>query len=217
MHISGAERICRLSEVSAASAELSTRALKHPKGQPECIHISVELLNDVQHIPALEVQEHAVSTSSEAQDLMTTFFDANGWNHQALTWLYMVSDLRGAMIVDAFSGQRLEPDPRRGVRASHMDAVKPRSATTKQHATEALILASKVASAPGIVGEICISDDPEYTTGYLTTNGIYHRIPHCKLAGSAIGTPVFLFDSRQASLDTCIDFLEHTPVLVELL
>ena len=45
---------------------------------------------------------------------------------------------------------------------------------------EALVLASKVQSAEGIVGELCWSDDPDYTVGYVACNGIYHRIPNMK-------------------------------------
>ena len=57
---------------------------------------------------------------------------------------------------------------------------------------EALVLATKVQSCPGIVGELCWSDDPDYTVGYVACNGIYHRIPNMKEMGNPIGGRVFL-------------------------
>ena len=53
------------------------------------------------------------------------------------------------------------------------------------HMREALVLATKVQSCPGIVGELCWSDDPDYTVGYVACNGIYHRIPNMKEMGES--------------------------------
>ena len=47
---------------------------------------------------------------------------------------------------------------------------------TDNHVQEALVLASKVLSAPNVVGELCWSDDPNYIIGYVSANNIYHRI-----------------------------------------
>ena len=54
-HISGAERIVAGADVPAIAAELTRRALGHPKGQPDSIHISVEALDEdaLLRIPAL--------------------------------------------------------------------------------------------------------------------------------------------------------------------
>ncbi|MDU0479292.1 6-carboxyhexanoate--CoA ligase [Staphylococcus chromogenes] len=215
-HISGAERICCLEEVASISATLTRRALTHPNGCPDNVQVTTELLEKVQRIPALSVQELTAITPAQARSQMRKLFDANGWCLSALDLVHQVKGLRGAMLVDAFSGTRLEPDQARGVRASHMDAIGGGTGRTKQHAIEALVLASKVAAAPGIVGEVCISDDPSYTTGYLATGGVYYRIPQCKAPGSDVGTRVFLFDPRLANLDDCLTFLEQTPVLVEV-
>ena len=51
----------------------------------------------------------------------------------------------------------------------------------KNHYEEAIVLATKVANCPGIIGEICISDDPEYVTGYVSSKEIgYRRIKKMK-------------------------------------
>ena len=41
-------------------------------------------------------------------------------------------------------------------------------------------------------GELCWSDDPDYTVGYVACNGVYHRITNMKEFGSNIGGRVFL-------------------------
>ncbi len=88
-------------------------------------------------------------------------------------------NMRGAMIIDAVSGERLEPDHERGIRASRFDWTDEALDTmTKKLAAiglthfrthEALALATKVAHAPGIIAELCWSDDPDYTAGYVAS------------------------------------------------
>jgi 6-carboxyhexanoate--coA ligase len=79
---------------------------------------------------------------------------------------------------------------------------------------EALVLASKVQSAEGIVGELCWSDDPDYTVGYVACNDIYHRIPSMKEFGSNLGGRVF-FVKTNTDVDCVIKYLEKAPVLVQ--
>jgi 6-carboxyhexanoate--CoA ligase len=87
--------------------------------------------------------------------------------------------LRGAMIMDSRSGERFEPDRERGIRASRFDWTEEALRKIRQslesigfthHRTrEALALATKVAHAPGMVAELCWSDDPDYTAGYIAS------------------------------------------------
>ena len=94
------------------------------------------------------------------------------------------------MLVDTITGERLDTGDR-GVRVSHMDSFDSESLGENEHMREALVLASKVQSAEGIVGELCWSDDPDYTVGYVACSGVYHRIPNMKKLGSNIGGRVF--------------------------
>jgi 6-carboxyhexanoate--CoA ligase len=76
------------------------------------------------------------------------------------------------------------------------------------------VLASKVASAGGVLAELCVSDDPDYTTGYLACRKLgYLRIPNIKRAGSRRGGRVF-FIKGDADLNGVISYLEEKPVLV---
>ncbi|SPJ40912.1 6-carboxyhexanoate--CoA ligase [Corynebacterium diphtheriae subsp. lausannense] len=108
-------------------------------------------------------------------------------------------------------------DPQRGVRASTF-GITPQDSTgptlKKSHFNEALVLASKVMSTPGIVAEICISDDPAYTTGYVTAANTYIRIPNMKDPYSPIGGRVFLLDTRLSTPEDTISYLEQQPVLI---
>ena len=78
-----------------------------------------------------------------------------------------------------------------------------------------MVLAAKVAAAPGMVAELCWSDDPEYTTGYVASprHG-YVRIPCLKEKNSSNGGRAF-FVSPDADLEALQHFLEEQPVLVQ--
>ena len=121
--------------------------------------------------------------------------------------------MRGAMLVDAISGERLD-EGNRGVRVSHMDSFDSHALGDNEHMREALVLASKVQSAEGVVGELCWSDDPDYTVGYVACNGVYHRIPNMKELGSDIGGRVF-FVRSDIDCESVVEYLEKAPVLVQ--
>ena len=126
--------------------------------------------------------------------------------------------MRGAMLYDIATGTRLEPDHARGVRATYMDALHSSVVDScKNHFNEAIVLATKVANAPGMVAEFCISDDPNYITGYVASKELgYVRIMKMKEMGDENGGRIFLFDSRKASAEECIEYLQKKKVLVEL-
>ena len=78
-----------------------------------------------------------------------------------------------------------------------------------------LYLRTKVANCPGIIGEICISDDPEYVTGYVSSKEIgYRRITKMKRMGSEKGGRIFLFRGTDAEKQKAIDFLQNQHVIV---
>lgn len=122
-------------------------------------------------------------------------------------------------------GERLEPDKYRGIRASRMDITEEASAELARsikeaglslyyaYISEALVLATKVASVNGTIAELCWSDDPSYTAGYVASKRIgYVRIPHLKPEGDSRGGRVFFVDS--IDLDNYVHEMEKAPVLV---
>jgi 6-carboxyhexanoate--CoA ligase len=133
--------------------------------------------------------------------------------------------MRGAMIIDAVSGERLEPDHERGIRASRfdwtgeaLDTMTKRLAAiglTHFRTREALALATKVAHAPGIIAELCWSDDPDYTAGYVASPRTgYVRFPELKIPGDSTGGRVFFVDRNTLDIEAFIRYLQLEPVLI---
>lgn len=164
-----------------------------------------------------------LSSHQQAETLLTT--------HTAITpvafrravpqLLSLSESMRGAMLVDMRTGKRLDPWGQRGVRVSRMSFADETAAITALntagysgiHLEEALVLASKVLSAPGVVGELCISDDPDYTTGYVSYGNTYHRLHHMKPLGSPLGGRLFFVDAT-ADIAAIKNYLETTVTLV---
>ena len=132
--------------------------------------------------------------------------------------------MRGAALVTAKHGSRLEPDTKRGVRASRLgiDPAVLKVLSRRLHkfridtevVKEALVLASKVNSCTHVRAELCVSDDPDYTTGYVASRHFgYLRIPHIKHRGSRSGGRAF-FVNEKAQVKKIITYLEQMPVLV---
>jgi 6-carboxyhexanoate--CoA ligase len=134
--------------------------------------------------------------------------------------------MRGAVIMDARSGERLEPDQERGVRASRFDwseeALKDIERDLKAvdlthfRTREALALATKVAYAPGVVAELCWSDEPDYIAGYVASLQTgYVRFPRLKNIGNPKGGRVFFVNNHDAlDVTKLIDYLQFFPVLI---
>ena len=219
-HISGAERIVKLEEVGAIAQSLADRALHHSKGTADFINITVDVIpsNEITYINCLEVEEHRANTIAEAHQLAIELLQGPDITEVAIQHAITLlkgldSSMRGAMLVDAITGIRIDVG-NRGVRVSHMDSFDSESLGDNEHMREALVLASKVQSAEGIVGELCWSDDPDYTIGYVACNGVYHRIPNMKEMGSNLGGRVF-FVKPNVDLEGVIEYLEKAPVLVQ--
>lgn len=215
-HISGAERIVGAAHVAATCAQLAQRALDHPKGEAAQTHLTVEALEepDIAHTHALRIEVAECADPDAARATITALLAPLTPHAEALIReTFAARDMRGAMLVCAGTGARLEPDRERGVRVSHVDALEYTHATAKDAAREALVLASKVAAHPDVVAELCISDDPDYTTGYVAHDGTYTRIPCIKPKGSPAGARAFLI-REGADVAALIDYLERQPVLI---
>lgn len=235
-HLSGAERIARRADIAMLTTALTERALTHRGGPADQVHCTVERLHaDKLRYGALpEINPWRVPDWRTGRQLAGRLLEKAGVASQAIEICVRTlaegpgpgnQVMRGAMVLDAVSGQRLEPDPARGLRVSHMDIVpedRPEvsqvlaSAALGHHRVlEALVLAGKVLHAPGLVAELCWSDDPDYLTGYVASpmDG-YQRISPLKEAGSGMGGRALLVDRRQWRPQAFFDFLENTPILL---
>ena len=222
-HISGAERIVSREAVEAVCSAMARRALTHSKGDPDFINIKIEKVceKDIQILKALPVTRVDVNSWQQGLDkafeLIDEAAELKDFRKKLPDLLRETFPMRGAMLYDIATGERLEPDHERGVRATYMDALRSSDVDSqKNHFNEAIVLATKVANAPGMVAELCISDDPEYVTGYVASKELgYVRIMKMKEMGDENGGRIFLFDSRKAKAEECIEYLQKKKVLVE--
>ena len=216
-HVSGAERIVERHEISQAMDALTRRGMDHPNGPAETVTVTVRpVTRPLVTIQALPVSEPRVRSLEEARQVLDAELCAMGLQSgPVLSLLYGLREpMRGAVLLDADSLRRLEPDQRRGVRATCMDYTG-NSGEGKNHFKEALCLSSKVAHCPQIIGELCISDDPDFTTGYFASRDRgYVRIHHVKKCGMQLGGRIFLFRGSPDSVQQCMDYLENQPVMV---
>ncbi len=234
-HVSGAERIATSEEIDSIVGELLARSRK--KGnQPDDVTVRVEWLGSAipQLVTALDVITLNTSDPqtgrSAARRLLRSIGVSNLAIDRAIKYISVGAapsgaNMRGAMIIDAVTGGRLEPDQERGVRASRFDWTdKAREATglmlsgaglTHFRTREALALATKVVHAPGVLAELCWSDDPDYTAGYVASLKTgYVRFPVLKQAGDEQGGRAIFVDRSIHDIDVLLRYLRDEVVLI---
>jgi 6-carboxyhexanoate--CoA ligase len=238
-HISGAERLVCFDELQDTAFEMLQRALLHPRGQAENINICVEPISrsDLQIGRLLDLHNNQVQSWQQGRELAAEMLDTYGVtkvaveraiNHLASGAAPDGQSMRGAMLIDADSGERLEADQTRGIRVSRMDlssearqqlrSVLAAEGLDNPHVIEALTLAAKVVSAPSVVAELCWSDDPDYLAGYVASeNGGYQRISLLKPAGEERGGRAFFVRCSKDRLGALVKWLERHPFLIDRL
>lgn len=234
-HISGAERLVAPEQVADIAVEMVQRALQHPRGPVEKISIHVENLDSPQIVSGRlpDLYDNRVDNWRQGRALAEELLLKAGVAQQAARIAMQTlaagaapggESMRGAMLIDAASGQRLEPDFSRGVRVSRMDLTLAAREQLLQeleqkglnnlHVVEALTLAAKVLAAPGMIAELCWSDDPDYVAGYVAAAGCYQRINLMKPAGEERGGRAFFVRCPDQPAEL-INWLQRQPFLVE--
>ena len=221
LHVSGAERIIEQNDISGAVSALTERALHHGLGRADFINIKMEEVEEEQleYLDALPVSKRPAQTVEETYQIMRSMLCELGLEDKAdelINLLRHNHPMRGAVLYDVATSKRIEPDQERGIRVTYMDAAGAASTSScKNHFREAIVLATKVVHAPGIIAELCLSDDPDYLVGYLASlkHG-YVRLMPMKELGNPHGGRVFIFDSRKAKAEDAIYYLEKQRVLV---
>ncbi len=234
-HLSGAERLLSRREMPEAAGALLRRAIAHVRGRPDEVVLAIDPVPaaDIRRVASLPVSTVQVESVAEGRATALRILQHLGVSLRAAAAALeaMVRGpgpggtvMRGAMVVDASTGRRLEPDPSRGVRARKMDWTPEASRVIDSRlrpcglpflrVREALAVATKVAHAPGVVAELCWSDDPDYSGGYIASQRLgYVRIPRLKPLGERSGgRAVFLLPG--GSLERLIRFLQETPLLL---
>lgn len=227
-HISGGETLVPKDLLEAAAKTFVHKALNHSRGDADFIQVIIEKVSSdhLVRLPPLSVSTEAVNSVEEGRHRAIELLQNFGVSEMAIAngieRLQNTTDLRGAVIMSAVGGERLDDRGSRGVRATRMgwsqegytrwSALYPELASPR--VAEAIVLATKVAYAPFIVAELCWSDDPEYVTGYVSCREKgYVRITHLKEKGDFSGGRIF-YVSDDVQLDQFIGFLEQTAVLL---
>lgn len=226
-HISGAEGIYEKNDVIRIVQEYSQRAFSHEKGRADEIFIKVEKLRErPRKIAALPVCTLNTGTPDAVKKAAVAILNSIGITERAVEEAFKALSkgitMRGAMLMDV-EGVRLEPDLLRGVRVTRMGITGNASSVLAKNlkrlrlnnsaVQEALILSSKVNKHPAILGELCISDDPNYTTGYVASRRYgYIRLPHIKKRGIPRGGRAFFITGGEVK--DLIKYLQKTPVLI---
>lgn len=220
-HVSGAERIVDEGFQDRAVLSLLKRAQSR---EPDSINIKIEKINQrITRVPIIVGPSGTDKSQTEARKKMENILDSLGYSgEKILSLFFSLPQMRGAAIVDVNTLERLDPDKQRGVRVSSFDSSNPDLSGNKDHKREAKLLASKVIACPNVVAEICVTDDVNYTFGYIASKQLgYIGITHVKEPQLEWGARVILFDgqigegSYNDKVINAINYLENTPIIVE--
>ena len=235
-HISGAEKLATAARLDELAAAMVRRALQHDKGQADKIFLTLEKVDpgQIMHLALPDIRTVRVESVDEGRVAALSMLIKVGVSPKAARFAMDAiaggaapdgDSMRGAMLVDAGSGMRLENDFQRGVRVSRMDLDNAAAGHLQQllqpvgldnsHVREALVLAAKVLYAPGIVAELCWSDDPGYTAGYIAAPCLgYVRFPLLKPLGEHRGGRAF-FVHTEVDLERLYHYLEKQVVIID--
>lgn len=228
-HISGAERIVPEEDMEESVLSMLRRARMHERGEADFIQIKVEEVRStsIQYCPLIPIYQRHVTSKEEGRAVAKQELLRIGVSEVAVTngfaALESLNDsMRGAIVMDALTGKRLDERKERGIRCSNMDCENVASYESQMqkkglggdHPREALVLASKVAYGPGTVAELCWSDDPDYVTGYVGSKKYgYGRITIMKDQGDPVGGRVF-FVAHGTDIKAYEDYMQNQTVLV---
>ena len=225
-HVSGAERLVPAGRRREAVAELTRRC--RAEGARIALTLEPIRADAIRKAPALNAATVHVRSACEGLSLAEAELQERGVSEtaarRAVETLTRGPNMRGAALMDAQTGARLDPNREKGVRVSAFDWEPGARERAMEWAArrglsfrfiDALALASKAASAPFVKAEIGLSDDPNYLPGYAASRaGGYVRFTHMKRRGDPNGGRVYLIDSALFDAERDIAQLQSAPVLI---
>ena len=102
--------------------------MHHSKGKSDFINIRIDAVHDedIAYVDCIAIDEHQTESVKESHELAKELLQsvvAHKAVENAFTELgQLPGNMRGAILMDANTGVRLDQDTMRGVRVSHMDA-----------------------------------------------------------------------------------------------
>lgn len=235
-HISGGERLVLSEELNNGIELFLHRALNHPLGHPDFINLKVIKIDPAKitkiqslHIHTLEVK-NANEGIETAKSILKNLSLKEEAIQQAMNWIMNGGapgnrNMRGAILFDAFNLRRLEDDLSAGIRATNLDMSKEaendlvtmlkQQGTYNSRTRDAITIASKICNYPGVIAELCCSDDPDYTGGYVASKKLgYVRINQLKCHGHKFGGRVIFLDPTYCNIEDYKNYLKNTLILI---
>jgi len=227
-HISGQERIVEQKELEKVLIELYRR----PKEEWDFLNIKVEKLSSPPEVinKALPVRSYSFSDTNTSWSFVINLLKTHHGIRESLTAQLLEKlvrglhpkggNLRGALIVDPLTGKVLNGNPEKGIRTILFDwkrREKIKEILLKEGYTErtldALALATKNILC-GVEVELCISDDPNYITGYIASERLgYVRITPLKKKNTPFGGRIYFISENK--YPKVIECLRNKPILIE--
>ncbi len=225
LHVSGAERIIPEEDIPSSLPELINRPARY-----DSMVITLERVDIAEVVEkSLKISSHEFGSVERARAFaIQCLVDSGISRNIAKRGLELLAkgagpegkNMRGAVLMDLEKGERLEPDRERGIRTVRVDWVDrkkqaeflPKTSLT-QRSLDAIAIATKNIHC-GVIAELCWSDDPDYTTGYVASRLLgYVRIHPLKDKGSPIGGRIYFI--RKEERDKIIKCLQEKPVLIK--
>jgi 6-carboxyhexanoate--CoA ligase len=239
-HLSGGEDLVERSALRDRLLALTEQGLtssRNQEGVLPSLNIRVEPVKNSSVLRKTLLPVHCLESSSHQETLsfLSGVLEAIGSRESIDTsslgrWLNDVlngteSGLSGASLFFP-DGERWIPE-NRGVRVTQfgmvpairqtlLEEAKNHPAGSGRRFVDALQIASKVAGLPDFLLELCASDNPEYTTGYIALRNFgYLRLPLLKRAGNSSGGRVILLSRKLDERERAhaVSYLSRTPVL----
>lgn len=223
-HISGGECITSLDMLETEVSNLIKRALNHPKGNSDFINISIQKIHENSKINYIKPLKISTFNSS----YIPKIFKKLGFNEEKISLtidtLLSLKNLKGALLVSFDNFEKFEENI---VRCTNMDyslKIKPylnkfleENCFYGKYLKDALCLSSKVCNHENIICEVCISDDKNYTTGYIGSKKFgYVRIENFKPKNHDYGGRI-IFIKDKDKLQETIDYLKNEIVIINSL
>ncbi len=236
-HLSGAEELVPAQELEHVLASFSKRLLPHAFNNPthppqQIVTIDPVSKGDIQRKSLLPVQFLESPSCEESAKGLQELLESLLPEGQAESILEIfrkeimeTPPRHGALLVTSRGRPFLEAGTT-GIRTTHLgcdpslrkaleENLDHFLAKPNHRFIDALVLASKVLASESVLLEICVSDDPSYTTGYMASRLFgYVRIPHMKKPGIPKGGRLYVV-SPTVHLPTLLRELRETPVLFD--
>ena len=208
-HISGAETICEAKDIEQVIAAYFHKGFQHENGDADFLNLKIEKITT----PLVQLQAlRIIETSSQTFYQLAKKRQITG-EAIARAWDYITNPTcyRGAIILDATTGERLDNFGEQGCRVTHFCFQHQSSKSPlNERVRDALSIASIIQSNEGVVGEMCVSDDVNYTTGYFADAKGYHRLHNVKMKGSRVGGRI-IFVNQKFQLESFLYFCQQQP------